>query len=143
MREELAGPDDYRGIALHNIPQARFYEYLEGLGPSREGWTARPMEIPAAGWRPPRVPLAGRKLLPESYEGVEAYQASSPDGGRTVWVPALDFFAVVRVMGRQTRTYSHIVLGEPPADLFVPPSAAQVRRISSPGDIVQRPDLRR
>lgn len=143
MREELAGPDGYRGIALHNIAQARYYEYLENLGPSRDGWTARPMDLPAHGWRPPRLSLASLTPLAAAYEGFEAYEESFPDGGRTVLVPALDFFAVVRVMGRQTRTYSHIVLGEPSPDLFVPPPGAQVRWVSSPGGIVQRPRPRR
>jgi len=142
-REELTGPDGYRGIAIHNIPEVRFYEYTEGLGPTHDGWTARPMDLPAAGWRPPRFSTAGRKRLPDAYEGFEAYEEVFPDGGQTVRIPALDFFAVVRVMaGRQTRTYSNIVLGEPPRELFVPPPDAQVRWISSPGGIVRRPGSR-
>lgn len=141
-REELTGPDGYRGIAIHNISEARFYEYTEGLGPTHDGWTARPMDLPAAGWRPPRFSTAGRKRLPDAYEGFEAYEEVFPDGGQTVRIPALDFFAVVRVMaGRQTRTYSNIVLGEPPPGLFVPPPDAQVRWIS-PGGIVRRPGSR-
>lgn len=145
-REEGGGPDHF-GIAIHNIPRALYYEFNQGATDRRNAgrgtWTARPMQLPARGWKPQRFHegIPGLTRSPETIEGLMVYREELSDGTTLLRAPALNFFPLITSggpLGRK-RIYSNLQFGEPPQDLFEPPAGAVVIRLAEPGGIVARP----
>jgi hypothetical protein len=145
-REEGRGAD-YAGIAIHNIPRAIYYEFTQGATDKRNGgrgsWTARPMQLPARGWKPERFheDTPGLTPISETVEGLTVYREERPDGTVLLRAPALNFFALVSEGGplRRKRVYSNIEFGEPPRDLFEPPPGAHIIQLTEPGGIIAKP----
>jgi hypothetical protein len=94
------------------------------------------MLLPTQGWAPPRVSVrsAGVKVATTT-DGYDVYERRKPDGTVERRLPALNFLAAP---GRAT-TLTRIVVGAPSSDLFVPPPAAKVRVLTTPGGIVALP----
>jgi hypothetical protein len=120
-----------RTIEIRNIGQRRFYTD----GPT-SGWTSQPMLLSARGWTPPRVSVrSGSVKVATTTDGYDVYERRKPDGTTERRLPALNFLAAP---GRGT-ALTRIVVGAPSSDLFVPPSAAKVRVLTTPGGIVALP----
>jgi hypothetical protein len=122
---------------IKNIPQAKFYLL------SRDGWTVQPMELPPTGWVPTSFPA---RLVTRLAERVENFEVVRGETEREVslFAPALNLYPIAQtfkkcapgVVDCGTRL-TNIVMGDQPADLFLPPGDATLVQLTKPGGIVK------
>jgi hypothetical protein len=139
---------DVRIVAIKDVPNSVYYRYG-----ARQGWTSAPMQLPRTGWRPIQVQktMKGLSLYPyklalmegqdgslTATEGLQAYLYVNDAGDQFLEAPELNFFHIVRMQAStgKREAYSQVRLGEPPAELFTPPSGVSITKLQTPDGIV-------
>jgi hypothetical protein len=135
-------------ISIHHVPSSTYYRYTKA-----EGWVAGPMLLPSRGWRPLKIAknmnglvkyphklalAEGQSRSLTATEGFDAYVYSNNVGDVFYEVPELNMFHILRVSTSTGKREVHfdIRLGEPPAELFLPPADAVVTRTEKPDGIL-------
>ena len=122
-------------ITIHNMSERMtYYRDQHGM------WSSTPLLPSMVILTPPQRPMLPRngkvELLEKGIEGRTAYKISTASQDVVV-VPELNYLDVrteLRQAGK-VREFSNIRVGEPAANLFVPPTGVSVRRVSNPREL--------
>jgi hypothetical protein len=114
-----------RSVNILNVAQGTYYEF------GRNGeWCSHPMRLGPNGYHPPKMRTTNANLTPlnETVEGFAVYRLSGPSPVIETVAPELNFFPIVltNALGGSQQRYFDIKIGEPAAELFLPPAAASV-----------------
>lgn len=136
-------------IDILNVSQSMFYTSSPGAG-----WVSRRTDLNVLNHRPRHwaTPMVGLSRYSfrldvavrgsgniRAETGYEAYVYAMSDGDVRLLAPDLNFFPVVQQrLGRYTRIYSAIQVGDQLADMFEPPAGVVVTPLATPRNFKQR-----
>lgn len=149
LEQWLTGDGSARSIQIHNVSAVESYNWT-----ATTGWTSAPMQLPEAGWNPPRYRAGNTHLAAYKHkvailkgqtgslvadEGLEAYVQWNEFGDMSIVVPSLNFLDVVRTNAPTGRRmlYTNIEIQSLPASTFLPPPGVSVTHESEPRGIVR------
>lgn len=138
-------------VEILNLRQSTYYVSTNHLG-----WVSKAMDVGISDRRPRKMYAEMTQLVRYPYkldllkggsrnlratQGLDAYMYTTGSGSVRLMIPALNFFPVVmqQPAGR-AKTFFNIVVGEPSAELFVPPADASVRVSTEPFLLRSRPE---